>query len=156
MRLKIQCNRGSSRFIGYEIAVVINYVRLRIPGTPGWRRHCGCNFKVLSKKLFALFSVKKSKLLSNTQVKMKIIKTSICFPNYKVQWAVLVTLQVKSGSSSYNFAPIQQGCWENLIMFFFGYWATILDYDSAVLKKVKFMFSKKATKIDEIFTVNLT
>ena len=35
------------------------------------------------------------------------------------------------------FVPIQQGCWENLIMFFFGYWATILDCDSAVLKKVK-------------------
>ena len=29
------------------------------------------------------------------------------------------------------------GCWENLIMIFFGYWATILDCDSAVLKKVK-------------------
>ena len=43
-------NRGSSRFIGNEIAVVINYVRLRIL-TPGSRRHCGCNFKVLSKIL---------------------------------------------------------------------------------------------------------
>ena len=77
----MQCNRGSSRFIGNEIAVVINYVRLRIL-TPGSRRHCGCNFKVLSKKLFALFSVKKGKLSLNTQVKMKIIKTSICSTNY--------------------------------------------------------------------------
>ena len=36
------------------------------------------------------------------------------------------------------FCCLVTGCWENLIMFFFGYWATILDCDSsAVLKKVK-------------------
>ena len=31
-----------------------------------------------------------------------------------------------------NFVPIQKGCWENLIMFCFGYWALTLDCDSAV------------------------
>jgi len=35
------------------------------------------------------------------------------------------------------FCCLLTGCWENLIMFFFGYWAITLDCDSAVLKKVK-------------------
>ena len=50
----------------------------------------------------------------------------ICVSCRKVQWAVLATLQVKSPSVK----SIQQECWENLIIFCFGYWAPILDCDS--------------------------
>ena len=40
-----------------------------------------------------------------------------------------------------NFAPIQQGCWENSIMVCFEYWAPILDSDSAVSVQSKENFN---------------
>ena len=58
---------------------------------------------------------------------------------YKVQWVVLMTLQVKSWSGSCNeiwiLYPFSKAAEKTWIMFCFGYWALILDCDSAVTKK---------------------
>ena len=54
-----------------------------------------------------------------------------------------------------NFAPIQQGCWENLILFFFGYWATKLDGDSTVSIQAKIQMLKTSCWIFTILLKSL-